>query len=156
MHRNIATYNCWVIYCSCSRAHRCSRAHCCVLKTDAGAFLGDIESTPLIPWVASQVVRCMVALPWTRVRVSAGAPSLRFVGRVKTVEYVELRGYCPWGWGVRPVKWIYRLWRYVRSWLWSSATRSSPLGYFCNFCKTLIIDPTFCGSWFSTGKRSWP
>ena len=23
-----------------------------------------------------------------------------------------LRGYCPWGWGVRPVNWIYRLWRH--------------------------------------------
>ena len=30
------------------------------------------------------------------------------------------------GWGVRPFNWIYRL----RSWLWSTATRSSPLGYF--------------------------
>ena len=24
--------------------------------------------------------------------------------------HVALRGYCPWGWGVRPVNWIYRLW----------------------------------------------
>ena len=39
----------------------------------------------------------------------------------------------------------------VHSWLWSTATRSSPLGYFCNYCKSLIIDPTFCGSGFSTG-----
>ena len=23
-----------------------------------------------------------------------------------------LRGYCPWGWGVRLVNWIYRLWRH--------------------------------------------
>ena len=23
-----------------------------------------------------------------------------------------LRGYCPWRWGVRPVNWIYRLWRH--------------------------------------------
>ena len=34
----------------------------------------------------------------------------------------------------------------------SSATRSSPLGYFSNYCKELIIDPTFCGSRFSTGR----
>ena len=26
--------------------------------------------------------------------------------------HVALRGYCPWGWGVRPVNWIYRLWRH--------------------------------------------
>ena len=40
----------------------------------------------------------------------------------------------------------------VRSWLWSTATRSSLLGYFSNYCKQLIIDPTFCGSRFSTGR----
>ena len=40
----------------------------------------------------------------------------------------------------------------VRSWLWSTATRSSPLGYFSNYCKLLIIDPTFGGSRFATGR----
>ena len=39
----------------------------------------------------------------------------------------------------------------VRSWLLSTATRSSPLGYLSNYSK-LIIDPTFCGSRFSTGR----
>ena len=39
----------------------------------------------------------------------------------------------------------------VRSWLWSTATTSSPLGQFSNYYKQLIIDPTFCGSRFSTG-----
>ena len=34
---------------------------------------------------------------------------LLFVGRVFTVQYVELRGDCPRGWGMRPVNWIYRL-----------------------------------------------
>ena len=29
----------------------------------------------------------------------------------------------------------------ARSWLWSTATRSSPLGYVRNYCKLLIIDP---------------
>ena len=24
-----------------------------------------------------------------------------------------LMGYCPWGWGVRPVDWIYGLWRHI-------------------------------------------
>ena len=40
----------------------------------------------------------------------------------------------------------------VRSWLWLTATRSSLLGHFSNCCKWLIIDPTFCGSKFSTGR----
>ena len=39
-----------------------------------------------------------------------------------------------------------------RSWLWSTATRSSPLGYFSNYCKQSIINPTFCDSRFSTGR----
>ena len=45
----------------------------------------------------------------------------------------------------------------VRSQLWSTATRSSPLGYFSNYCNQLIIDPTFCGSrflhWEAPGHR---
>ena len=47
----------------------------------------------------------------------------------------ELRGYCTWGWGVRIVNWIYHPWAIVRSWLWSTATRSTPLGYFSYYCK---------------------
>ena len=42
--------------------------------------------------------------------------------------HILCRGYCPWGWGMRPVNWIYRLWRHCP--LWSTATRSSQLGYF--------------------------
>ena len=33
------------------------------------------------------------------------------VGLIYTM-HVALRGYCPWGWGVRPVNWIYRLWHH--------------------------------------------
>ena len=40
----------------------------------------------------------------------------------------------------------------VRSWLWSSATGSSPLGYFSVYPMQLIIDHTFCGSRFSTKR----
>ena len=40
----------------------------------------------------------------------------------------------------------------VRSWLWLTATRSSPLGDFGNYCKYLIIKPTLCGSRFYTGR----
>ena len=35
-----------------------------------------------------------VAFPWTRVRIPV-QQVLRFVDRVNTVQYVELRGYCP-------------------------------------------------------------
>ena len=37
----------------------------------------------------------------------------------------------------------------VRRCLWSTATRSSILGYFSNYYKQ-FFDPTFCGSRFST------
>ena len=42
---------------------------------------------------------------------------LRFHDRVQLSALIytmheALRGYCPWGWGVRPVNWIYRLWRH--------------------------------------------
>ena len=40
----------------------------------------------------------------------------------------------------------------IHSWVFSTATRNSPLDFFSNYCKWLIIDPTFCGSRFSTGR----
>ena len=39
----------------------------------------------------------------------------------------------------------------IRSCLWSTATRSCPLGYFQHYSKWLIIDPTISGSRFSSG-----
>ena len=60
---------------------------------------------------------------------------LRFVGRVYTVQYLELRGYCPRGWGMRPVNGSTVSDAILRSWLWSTVTRNSPLGYFSNYCK---------------------
>ena len=39
----------------------------------------------------------------------------------------------------------------VRYWLWSTATRSSPLGYFSNLLQVVDNCPTFYGSIFSTG-----
>ena len=39
----------------------------------------------------------------------------------------------------------------VRSWLWSTAT-TSHWSASVHYCKSLIIDPTFCGSRFSTGR----
>ena len=43
----------------------------------------------------------------------------------------------------------------VRSWLWSTVTRGSPLGYFSNYCKLLIIGTTFCSRDSPLGG-SWP
>ena len=40
------------------------------------------------------------------------------------------RGDCPWGWGCDQSIWSTVPDAIVRSWLWSTATRSSPLGYF--------------------------
>ena len=39
----------------------------------------------------------------------------------------------------------------IRSWLWSTATRTSPFGYFSRLLQA-VEDPTFCGSRFSTGR----
>ena len=40
----------------------------------------------------------------------------------------------------------------VRSWLWSTATRSTHWAASVDYCKLLIIDPTLCGRRFSTGR----
>ena len=39
--------------------------------------------------------------------------SLAEVALIYTM-HVALMGYCPWGWGLRPVNWIYRLWRHCQ------------------------------------------
>ena len=57
------------------------------------------------------------------------------------IMHEALRGNCPWGWGVRSVNWIYRLWRHIRSWLWSNTTRSSPLGCFSRLLQVVDYWP---------------
>ena len=55
---------------------------------------------------------------------------LRFVGRVYTVQYVELRGTAHEGGGYDQSIGSTVSNAIVRSWLWSNGTRSSRLGYF--------------------------
>ena len=77
---------------------------------------------------------------------------LRFVGRVYTVQYVELRGtaheggVCDDSIGSTVSDAI------VRSWLWLTVTRSSPLGYFGILQQVVDNWPHICGSRFSTGR----
>ena len=55
---------------------------------------------------------------------------LRFVSRVSTMQYVELMEYCPWGWVCDQSIGSNSHDAILRSWLWSTATGSSPFGYF--------------------------
>ena len=55
---------------------------------------------------------------------------LRFVGRVYTAQYVELGGTAHEGGGCDQSIGSTVSDAIVRSWLWSTATMSSPLGYF--------------------------
>ena len=55
---------------------------------------------------------------------------LWFVDRLNTEQYMELMGYCPWGWRCDQSIWSTVSVAIVRSWLLSTATRSSPFGYF--------------------------
>ena len=47
----------------------------------------------------------------------------------------SLRGYCPWGWGYDQSIVSTVSDAIVRSWLWLTATRSSPLGCFSTLLK---------------------
>ena len=63
--------------------------------------------------------------PWLLLQV------LQFIARINTVQYVEFRGYCPMqgggnGQSIRSAV----SGAIVRSWLWSTANRSSPFGNF--------------------------
>ena len=54
-----------------------------------------------------------------------------------------LMGYCPWGWEMRPVNWIYSLWRHCPQLVLSTATKSSPLGYFSRLLQEVSNWPHF-------------
>ena len=82
-------------------------------------------------------------------QVTRSNPGCGWAAPIYTM-HEALRGYCPWGWGCDQSIWSTVSHAIVRNWLWSTATRSFPLGYFSNYCKQLIIDPKFGGSRFST------
>ena len=44
-------------------------------------------------------------------KVARSNPGFGWAAPIYT-KHEELKGYCPWGWGLRPVNWIYRLWRH--------------------------------------------
>ena len=108
----------------------------CIYKTqlcsDSGIRFGIwIMLRFTITWVAAK--QCSALVWHTRGRVFEPRllqQVLRFVGRVYTVQYVELREYYPWVW------WSNQSIRttvsdaIIRSWLLSTTTRSSSLGYF--------------------------
>ena len=88
--------------------------------------------TELISRVAAQAVQ---AYPHRHTRGRLFEPRLlqqvlRFAGRVNTVQYVELRGTVHEGKGCDQSIGFIVFDAIVRSWLWSAATRSSPLGNF--------------------------
>ena len=54
-----------------------------------------------------------------------------------TAQYVELRVYSPWGWGRDQSIGSSASDAIVRSWLWSTVTRSSILGYFSSLLQVV-------------------
>ena len=85
-------------------------------------------------------------------KYAGSIPAVAETAPIYTVHEV-LRGYCPWESGggccnqlIGPTVSD----AIVHSWLWLTATRSSPLGYFSRLLQVVIIDPTFCDSRFST------
>ena len=74
------------------------------------------------------------ALVWhTRGSVSeppVAAASLRFEGRVYTLQYVELREYIAHEGGGATSQFDHHLLRHCQSLSWSTASRSTLLGYF--------------------------
>ena len=91
-----------------------------------------------------------VALPKLPKVVASHAEGFK-VGRGYCPTPLLGRGYCQKGWGCDQSIRSTVSDAMVRSWLWSTATRSSPLGYFSKLLQVVDNDPTFCGSRFSTG-----
>ena len=108
-------------------------------------------------WYAWKIHKCVIP-PWVVVRTGKVVASHAEVAR-SIPGWVEaapiytihegLRGYCTWGWGCDQSILFTVSDAIVRSWFWSTATRSSPLSYFSRLLR--VVD-NFCGSRFSTWK----
>ena len=85
-------------------------------------------------WSKSEQVAAF--LPWVLNRQGGCLACWRLQDRFPAeaaliyTKHEVLRWYCLWGLGVLPVNWIHRLWRHCPYRSWSTATKSSPLGYF--------------------------
>ena len=97
-------------------------------------FISYYFNNYFVPIIYTLSGRTGCALVWhTRGRVFEPRllqQVLRFVSPVYTVKYVELRGYWTWRWGCDQSIGSSVSYGIVRSWLWSTATRSSQLCYF--------------------------
>ena len=85
-----------------------------------------------IPWVAAQAVRSSGIPKVARSRLTQCSKSCDLQPSPHcSVQYVELRGYCPvYGEGCDQSIGSTVSDAIVRSWLWLTATKSSPFGYF--------------------------
>ena len=92
-------------------------------------------------------------------RISVGSRLPRFSAETRfnnSGRYTLLKSHIPWYWSLgcgcdqsigSTVSDVI-----VRIWLWSTATRSSPLGYFGRLLQVVDNCPTFCAIRFSSGR----
>ena len=89
---------------------------------------------PMRPHSLSGCIDKVVALHAESCTATRSNPISDWAGPIYTMHEV-LRGYCPWGWGCYQSILSTVSNAIVCSWLWSTATRSSPLGYFNRLLK---------------------
>ena len=103
--------------------------------------------------LAAQANRIGLAYTWTRVRATLLQQVLGFVGGVSPCNTWSSEGTAHEGEGCDQSIGSTVSDAIVRSWLWSTATRSSPLGYFSILLQVVANWPHICGSRFSSGRR---
>ena len=87
----------------------------CLVVTTPSSFISS-STIPLFVGLLPTLL-CIVYTLSGRIGkvVTSHAAAARWIPAEVALIYnmhAPLRGYCPWGWGVRPVNWIYRLWGY--------------------------------------------
>ena len=80
------------------------------------------------------------------------ARAIRAEAALINTMHEALREYCPWGCGCDWSIGFTVSGAIIRRWLWSTATRSSPLGYFRRLLQVVDNRPHICGRRFSTGR----
>ena len=96
-----------------------------------------VHPHPLSQSTLSSRIGKVVASHAEGCKVAGSDPGCGWAAPIYTM-HEALRGYWPWGWGVRPVNLISDA--IVRSWLWSTATRCSQFGYFNRFLQVVTVD----------------
>ena len=84
---------------------------CVVDLETSNGLMPAVDKLMMQNWLLSSSIGKVVASHAEGCKVARSNPGCGGATPIYTM-HEALSEYCPWGWGVRPANWIYRLWRH--------------------------------------------